>query len=108
MKNLPLLIGTIVITLLMVVGIAWVFSSSSQKPRDLALVAGDKRHRLGKADAKVTIVEFSDFQCPACRAAHKLLPDLLQKYPDQVEIVYRQFPLTQIHPNAQIAAQAAE
>ena len=108
MKNLPLLIGTIVITLAMIFGIAWFFSTSNQKPYDASLVIGDARHHQGKTDAQVMVVEFSDFQCPACRAAYKLLPDLLQKYPEQVEIVYRHFPLSQIHPNAQVAAQAAE
>jgi protein-disulfide isomerase len=108
MKNLPLLIGTIAITLLMVVGIAWFFSSAAQKPFDATLVAGDKRNHKGNSSAKITVVECSDFKCPACRAASKLLPDLLQRYPDQVEVVYRNYPLSQIHPNAQVAAQAAE
>lgn len=108
MKNLPLLVGTILGTLVLVMGVAWVFSQSSQQSYDLTLVAGAKKHSQGKTEAKVVVVEFSDFQCPACRAMSKLLPELLQKNPDQVEIVYRYFPLLQIHPNSQLAAYAAE
>ncbi len=108
MKNLPLLIGTIIGTLILVLGIAWFFSRSSQQAYDSSLVAGAERHRQGKTDAQIQIVEFSDFQCPACRSAHKLMPNLLQKYPDKVEIVYRHFPLSEIHPNAMLAAQAVE
>lgn len=57
---------------------------------------------------KVTVVEFSDFECPACKAANPIRDQLFAQYPGQIEFVYRHFPLTQIHPNAQLAAQAAE
>lgn len=66
---------------------------------------------LGKKDAKVTIVEFSDFQCPFCKQFFsETLPQLKKEYIDtgKVKLFYRQFPLTSIHPNAQIAAEAAE
>ncbi len=59
----------------------------------------------GPADAKVQIVEFSDFQCPACRAAHPALTELLQKYPNDVRWVFRNFPLPQ-HEHAEPAAMA--
>lgn len=108
MKNLPLLIGTLVGTVLLVVGVVW-FLSRSTTPQavDPASLVPENAHRKGKADAKVTIVEFSDFQCPACRAVQPLVKSVADKYPDQVSVVYRHFPLT-IHPYAPLAAQAAE
>jgi len=64
---------------------------------------------LGPADAPITIVEFSDFQCPFCRAWHQqTYQPLLDAYPGKIRIVYRDFPLTSIHPNAFPAAEAAQ
>ncbi len=60
---------------------------------------------LGPADAKVTLVEFADFQCPACRQLHAGLKPLLGRYP-QVRLVFKDFPLSQIHPWARTAALA--
>lgn len=64
-------------------------------------------NRLGPSDASVTIVEFSDFQCPYCRVAFAALRDLRMKYPGQVAVIYRHYPLAQ-HPFARDAALAAE
>jgi protein-disulfide isomerase len=61
----------------------------------------------GPADAVITIVEFSDLQCPACRAAEPTLQKLLAENPD-VRFVFQHFPLTEIHPWAMHAATAAE
>ncbi len=57
----------------------------------------------GPADAKITIVEFSDFECPHCRVLHTTLQSIETEYP-QVRIVFKNFPLTQIHPWAETAA----
>jgi protein-disulfide isomerase len=62
---------------------------------------------LGPAAAPVTIVEFSDFECPYCAALFPTMKQVETNYKDQVKVVYRQFPLTQIHPNAQKAAEAS-
>jgi protein-disulfide isomerase len=58
---------------------------------------------LGPADAKVTLYEFSDFQCPHCRALHGILKQFATEHPE-VRIVFKNFPLTQIHPWAETAA----
>ena len=68
--------------------------------------AGDSPAR-GPADAKVTIVEFSDYQCPFCSQAETLLDQVMVAYPKDVKRVYKQFPLTSIHPNAMPASKAA-
>lgn len=60
---------------------------------------------LGNPNAPVTLVEFSDFECPVCRALHDALRGLLPNYP-QVRVVFKDFPLEQIHPWARTAALA--
>ncbi|HEX4749291.1 MAG TPA: thioredoxin domain-containing protein [Bryobacteraceae bacterium] len=60
----------------------------------------------GPADAKITIVEFSDFQCPYCAAAVPQIRDILKAYPTQVKLIFKQFPLEE-HPQADLAATAA-
>ena len=61
----------------------------------------------GPKDAKVTILEFSDYQCPFCSQASNLVEEVLKVYPKDVNLVYKQFPLTSIHPNALPASKAA-
>jgi protein-disulfide isomerase len=61
----------------------------------------------GPATAPVTIVEFSDFHCPFCRAVKPTMAQVLAKYGDQVRHVYRHFPLDSIHPQARRAAEAS-
>lgn len=68
----------------------------------------DGRPFKGNPNAKVVIVEYSDYQCPFCRRAFEQIePQLLQQYGDKVKFVYKQFPLTQIHPWAFKASIAA-
>lgn len=114
MKNIPLLIGTILGSILLIVGIAYFFSSTSQVGQESQSVsqeqvAGEARLVKGATEsAKVQIVEFSDFQCPACRAAQPAVNEVMQQYGDQVQLIYRHFPLDSIHPNARDAALASE
>jgi predicted DsbA family dithiol-disulfide isomerase/Skp family chaperone for outer membrane proteins len=61
----------------------------------------------GPVDAPVTIVEFSDFECPYCGNLYPTLKLIESNYAERVKVVYRQFPLTNIHPNAQKAAEAS-
>lgn len=61
----------------------------------------------GPASAPVTIVEFGDFQCPYCKRAESSLHTVLAEYPDKIRLVFRNLPLTEIHPHAEAAAEAA-
>jgi hypothetical protein len=61
----------------------------------------------GDAKAKVVIQEFADFQCPFCKMAQESMDKLLAAYPGRVRVVWRNMPLTSIHPDAQLAAEAA-
>jgi protein-disulfide isomerase len=61
----------------------------------------------GAREAPVTIVEFSDFQCPYCRSVVATLKDLSARYPDRVRWVFRDFPLENLHPEAPLAHEAA-
>lgn len=62
----------------------------------------------GSNEPKVVIVEFADFQCPGCRNAFPVLNDVMSRYGEHVQLIYRHFPLSSIHPNARAAAAAAE
>ena len=65
-------------------------------------------YSIGPSDAPITIVEFSDYQCPFCQRWHaEVYEDLLAAYPGKIKFVYRNLPLTSIHPDAQSAAEAA-
>lgn len=65
-------------------------------------------HIDGNKDAKVTLIEYGDYQCPGCGAAHPKVKSLVEKYGDNIAFVFRNYPLTGIHPNARAAAAAVE
>jgi protein-disulfide isomerase len=62
----------------------------------------------GNRDAKIVLIEYSDFQCPACGFYFPILKKLSEEFGENIAIVYRHFPLFSIHPNAKFAAYAAE
>jgi protein-disulfide isomerase len=74
---------------------------------NLAAVDSDD-HIRGKNSAKVSIVEFSDYECPFCNRFHETMKEVLTAYPDDVKWVYRHFPLDSLHPSARAIANAAE
>ena len=69
---------------------------------------GDRDHVLGPADAPATLVEYGDFECPYCGIAYPIVASILQRMGDSIRFSYRHFPLTQVHPHAQHAAEMAE
>jgi Na+/H+ antiporter NhaA len=70
-------------------------------------VDAERDHFRGPADAPVTVVEYGDFECPYCGRAEPVVRELLQAFGD-VRYVWRHLPLSDVHPNAQLAAEAAE
>jgi protein-disulfide isomerase len=81
----------------------------TQPPQVVPGVSADDDPSIGDEDAPILIVEFSDFQCPYCTRFHQqTLQPLLEQYGDKIRFVYRDYPLTGIHPDALKAAEAAE
>ena len=70
-------------------------------------VSGDRGFARGPKDAPITIVEFSDFQCPFCKTGNATVKQVLDKYPGKVRLVFRDYPLASIHPQAPKAHEAA-
>lgn len=65
-------------------------------------------HVEGNKESKVVLVEYGDFQCPGCGGAYPNVKTLMGEYGDRIAFVFRNFPLTSIHPNAKLAAASAE
>ena len=85
-----------------------VLQITPEAPQRISVSADDDPYH-GPQNAPITIIEFSDFECPYCAHFHRdTLVPLLEKFPQQVRFVYRDFPLSNIHPNAQPAAEAAQ
>lgn len=111
--QVKLLIGIGLATvLILVVGVAVVSktttnSNAPAKPVDSSLLIRSDSNKMAGATSKVTVVEFGDYQCPACGAVHPLVKQVVDANKDNLTFVFRNFPLSQ-HANAQIAAEAAE
>jgi len=112
MKNLT----WIVIGLAVLVGLYFLFNSGSGGV-SLAIplekgVLNPIDHIKGPANqnasSTVVLMEYSDFQCPACRSYYPLMRQLTQEFGDKITFVYRHFPLSSIHQNAEFAARASE
>ena len=76
---------------------------------DLAAdVAAERDHIRGSDDAPVTLVEYGDFECPYCGQAERVIRELLSEHGDDVRYVWRHLPLSDVHPDAQLAAEGSE
>lgn len=112
-NSAKLLIATLVGTLLLIIGVSVFFSGSGTSTESVAvdqsvLLEGATNSKgADEQSAEVTIVEFSDFECPACASVAPVLDDMVASYP-QLRVVYRHFPLLSIHRNAVAAGTAAE
>lgn len=65
-------------------------------------------HVYGSRDQKVVLIEYGDFQCPACASAFPVLKEVKEKFKDELTFIFRNNPLTAIHPNARVGSAAAE
>lgn len=69
---------------------------------------GERDHRQGPANAPVTLVEYGDYECSFCGEAYPIVKHVQREMGDTLQLVFRNFPLTTVHPHAQQAAEAAE
>jgi protein-disulfide isomerase len=74
----------------------------------LAVPVNTSDHMLGSQNANVTLVEYGDFECPSCGQAYHAVKILLKHFGERVRFVFRHYPLREIHPHAELAAEAAE
>jgi len=103
-----LFLGIILATVAIIGGAIFMFSRPTNAPLvDPKLLVAEDSFKTGSPSATVTLVEFGDFQCPACGAYHLVVKQLLEKYKDSVALVFRHFPLP-MHPNAVPASIAVE
>ena len=79
-----------------------------QRLASLSAPVNSSDHTRGAKDAKVTVVEYGDFECAACGQAYHAVKILLDRFGDRMRFVFRQFPLREVHPDAELAAEAAE
>jgi protein-disulfide isomerase len=75
---------------------------------ELAVPVSAADHMLGATHAPVTVVEYGDFECPNCKQAAPGMKLLLERFAGRVRVVFRHFPLEEVHPHAMLAAEAAE
>ncbi len=101
-----LFLGIIAITIAIIVGAIALMSQPETSIARESLITADTPVR-GSASASAFLVEFSDFQCPACKAAQPFVDQVVEEYKDSLVFAYRHYPLEQ-HPFSQQAAQAAE
>ena len=78
------------------------------EPFTLAVPVNSADHILGPEAARVVLVEYGDFECPNCGQAYPAVKLRLKRFEHRVRFVFRHFPLTEVHPHAELAAEAAE
>jgi protein-disulfide isomerase len=81
---------------------------NQQNAFELAVPVQNTDHVMGASHAPVTIVEYGDFECPNCKQAAPAVKLLLERFAGRVRMVFRHFPLEEVHPHALAAAEAAE
>lgn len=110
------IIAIAIVTIGLVVGGVFLFSKNSPQTNnnqqgeqtiDQSLLLSGATHTQGEASASAKIVEFGDFQCPACAQAEPILKNVISKNKEKVYFVFRHYPLT-FHKNAKLAAQVCE
>ncbi len=106
-----LFVGIIVATVAIIGGALFFLSGNSSagtpQKADMSLLIRPDSYKISTTSATVTLVEFGDYQCPACGAYHPLVKQVLSDFKSSLTYVFREFPLP-MHPNAPIAADAAQ
>jgi protein-disulfide isomerase len=78
------------------------------EPVRLSIPVRSEDHSRGPLDAKLTVVEYGDYQCPYCGQAYPIVERLLSEFADSMRLVFRNLPLVDVHPHAEAAAEMAE
>lgn len=78
------------------------------RPQLVLPVSSERDHIRGPVDAPIVLLEYGDYECPFCGAAHPVVQELRRLMGNRMSVVYRHFPLTNVHPHAEPAAEAAE
>jgi len=103
------IVGLVVVAL---VAGAWYFAKPTDEATPMASMSSDGTQQgdwgYGNPDAKLTIIEYGDYQCPACGYYHPIVKEVMEEFKDDVYFVFRHFPLTNAHQFAVVAASAAE
>jgi len=111
-KSILIWLGVIVVTIGAIVGLYYLSSPGGGNGSSVGLTLTEpvsaSDWRRGPDGAKAVLVEYSDFQCPACASYEPLLQQLSGEFGNSLQFVYREFPLRSIHQNADLAARAAE
>lgn len=102
-----------VVAVVVILIAAWFLTRNTETENDNVTLPSTESlnktdHVRGNPDAAVTLIEYGDFECPACAQYHTLLQELEEKFDEDVAFVFRHFPLTSIHANAELASRAAE
>ncbi|MFA6307380.1 MAG: thioredoxin domain-containing protein [Patescibacteria group bacterium] len=96
------------IAILVFIALTWLMINLANPNTEGSTVVTDQEWSTGNPEALVTLIEYSDFQCPACANYQPMIKKLAEEMGDKIQIIYRHFPLSSIHSQAQLAAQAAE
>jgi formate-nitrite transporter family protein len=82
--------------------------TAAYRPPSLTLPVGPRDHSEGRSDAPLVLVEYGDYQCPYCGAAYPIVKRVQKHLASRLRFIFRNFPLTNLHPDAQRAAEIAE
>jgi protein-disulfide isomerase len=106
-KKIGIVAGVVFLMVISVIGLLKL-AETSGSPSSISIPAVSENDiSKGDSKSKISLIEYSDFQCPACAAYQPLVKQLLSELGNEIYITYRFFPLTNLHKNAMISAQAA-
>lgn len=101
----------LIVVVLIVAGLFGVFTLTKKDDgnnNQQSATAEVSNHTVGAGNKKVTLIEYGDFQCPACKSYFPIVQEIKTSYGDEITFQFRHYPLNQIHPNAFIGSRAAE
>lgn len=112
-NSLTVVVVSLLVIVVFLFGLNFILSKQNKNNTDVITKVDDTRYTIGNPDAKIKLVEYADFQCPACAAFSKVFPEVYNyingKYGSStLSLTYKYFPLVSIHQNALLSAYSAE